>query len=519
MRPTIPTILLSLPVFLGAADAPPENTASATVAVQNGLPLSLKRAVEIAVSRQGNSNILLSDEAVRQARSRSEQARAAFLPDVEGAASEESTIRSLGQLGVTKIPLPFGLKIPPVVGPYNVIDIRANGAETFDFSSIRRFQASRSGVRAANSEQKHTTNAVAALVAKTYLAALHAEADFEAVNADVTLAKALLRQAETQKAAGTGTGIEITRAKVQLSNEEQRQLVAENERRKARFELLRAMGTNLDTEIQLTDRLSYIPLESMTIDQARTEALRSREDLKAQQGHEETARLSASAVTWERLPSITGFGDYGTTGQGGDTPLLPTRDYGLSLRVPVFDGGRRDARRSEAVSQFRQEQVRSRDLREQIELELRESLDSLSSAKGQMQIAQEGLALADSELAQARRRYEAGVTNGLEVTDAQTRLERARDNQIAALFNYNLARIDLGQAMGTVQSMTDLSTSNAPEPAPAPNRVIGLCETPAGDQAGDHKDALVANSTDGWYCGNSGAVWIGANLLLQVEQP
>jgi outer membrane protein TolC len=45
------------------------------------------------------------------------------------------------------------------------------------------------------------------------------------------------------------------------------------------------------------------------------------------------------------------------------------------------------------------------------------------------------------------------VANSLEVTDAQTRLERARDNQTDALYNYNLARIDLAQAMGKVRSM------------------------------------------------------------------
>jgi outer membrane protein TolC len=45
------------------------------------------------------------------------------------------------------------------------------------------------------------------------------------------------------------------------------------------------------------------------------------------------------------------------------------------------------------------------------------------------------------------------VTNGLEVTDAQTQLEHARDNQILALFNYNLARVDLGEAMGTIRRL------------------------------------------------------------------
>ena len=91
------------------------------------------------------------------------------------------------------------------------------------------------------------------------------------------------------------------------------------------------------------------------------------------------------------------------------------------------------------------------DLKEQIELDVRLALDELRSAEEQVKVAQEGLELAENELAQARRRYEAGVANGVEVTDAQTRLERARDNQTAALYNYNVARIDLAQAMGAVR--------------------------------------------------------------------
>ena len=95
--------------------------------------------------------------------------------------------------------------------------------------------------------------------------------------------------------------------------------------------------------------------------------------------------------------------------------------------------------------------MRTNDLKQQIELDLRLALDALQSADEQVSVARDGLALSESELAQARRRYEAGVANSLEVTDAQTRLERARDNQIQALYNYNMARIDLEQAMGTVR--------------------------------------------------------------------
>jgi outer membrane protein TolC len=93
------------------------------------------------------------------------------------------------------------------------------------------------------------------------------------------------------------------------------------------------------------------------------------------------------------------------------------------------------------------------DLQEQIEMEVRLALDAVESAEEQVKVAEGGLHLAENELAQAQRRYEAGVASGLEVTDAQTRLARARDNRIAALSGYNLARLELGQATGTIRQM------------------------------------------------------------------
>ncbi len=154
----------------------------------------------------------------------------------------------------------------------------------------------------------------------------------------------------------------------------------------------------------------------------------------------------------ERLPSVYVFGDYGSSGSAIDNSV-PTRVIGFQVRVPVFDGGRRDARRAETYSVLRQENIRERDLRAQIEFEVRTALDSLQSASEQVNAAEEGLQLAGNELAQAERRYRTGIGSSIEVTDAQTRLERARDNRIIALFNYNVARIDLGSATGTIRQV------------------------------------------------------------------
>ncbi len=417
------------------------------------VPLSLKRAVQLAVSPEGNTRVRLTEEALKQAESRSAQARGALLPDLSAGFTDQNLTRNLAAQGI-QITIP-GAHFPSFVGPFTTMDARVSASQSvFDFSSIRRFQASKVGVSAAKADVNGSAEQVAAQVARTYLAAVRADADVEAAKANATLSEAVLKQAENQKAAGTGTGIEITRARVQLANDRQRLLVAENARRAAGLQLLRAVGLRLDTELVLTDKLQYIPVDAVTMEQAKAQALNTRPDLEAQQQRESTARLSASATKLERLPTVAAFGDYGSSGAGFDNSL-PTRTIGISVRVPLFDGGRRDARRAESASQYRAEKVKTNDLKEQIELDVRLALDALRSAEEQVKVSREGLELAENELAQARRRNEAGVAIGVEVTDAQSRLERARDNQTTALYNYNVGRIDLAQAMGAVRKSVE----------------------------------------------------------------
>jgi len=419
------------------------------------LSLSMKRAVELALSPEGNVQIQLSGEALQQAQSRSAQARAALLPNIDSSmAYRDQTVnlRANGlQFNIPTVP-GFSFSFPTLVGPFDVTDARFSGTQSiFDFSSIRRLQAAHAGISAAKADMASTEEQVAARVARAYLSAIRADADVETARANITLSQAVLAQAENQKQAGTATGIEITRARVLLANDQQRLLVAENARRSAHLQLLRVMDMQLDIELDLTDKLGYVPVDLITLERAKSQAIAERPDLKAQQERENSARLSASATKMERLPSLSAFGDYGTIGNGLDD-ARPTRTYGVMLRIPVFDGGRRDARRAESASQYRAEKVRTKDLKEQIELDVRLALDAVHSAEEQVKVAREGLQLSESELAQAQRRYEAGVAFSLEVTDAQTRLERARDNQTQALYNYNVARIDLEQAMGKVRS-------------------------------------------------------------------
>ena len=418
------------------------------------LELSLRRAVDIATAPDGNVRIQLVREAIAQATARSAQARAALLPNISASVGEQNLTRNLSAFLGLEIESPFPIiQIPRLVGPYNIFDARGTvGWNILDASAIRRFQASRVGVQASAGEADAARDEVAHAVASLYFAALRAEARVEAVGADVKLAESLLTLAMNQKTAGTGTGIEVTRAQVQLAHERQLLLVAENERRQSHLRLMKTMGLKLDSEIKLTEKLAYTPFSAPPLEKAIASALEARADLKAQAKREEAARTNYSAAKMARFPSVAAVADYGSIGRGV-SDALPTRAYGIAVRVPIFDGGMIEARRSESHSQYDQERVRTADLRKQLELEIRLALDSLRSSQDQVQVAEEGFRQVESELEQARRRYEAGVANSLEVTDAQTRLARARDNHIAALYLYSQARIDLGHAMGTIRQM------------------------------------------------------------------
>jgi outer membrane protein len=417
---------------------------------QSPLPLSMKRAVEIALAPDGSTRAALAQESIQQAQDRVAQAKAAFLPNLDTSVQDRRETTNLKAFGFSfNIPVP-GFSIPSLVGPFSVLDARATAQQSvLNFSDVRRYQASKATLAAVKFDNDATRSQVSDEVARGYLACLRTDADRDTARANVELSETLLALARRQLTAGTGTGIEVTRAEVQLANDRQRLIRADNDRARAVLQLLKSMGLRMDSSIEFTDKLAYKPIDPASSEALLETARLARPELKTQQQREEAARLSHSAVRSERLPTIGASGDYGAIG-ADVVSARATYTLGVSLRVPVFDGGRREARREESFSQYKQEQIRTRDVGQQIELQVRVALESLRSASAEVDASAGGLQLAENELAQARRRYEAGVGTSVEITEAQTRLQRARDNQVIALYDYNVARLDLATATGTI---------------------------------------------------------------------
>lgn len=411
--------------------------------------LSMESAIRTALSVNGSAQVAMGEEAVSQALSRKDLARSALLPHLSGTIQERRATVNLEAMGIRFRGI---LPIPSKVGPFNTFDARATLQQRIvDLGSLGRLRAAGKGVEAAERELENVKDGVAAAVAVAYLEVSRARASVESADAAVALAEELADLARSMKSAGTGTRVEVTRAEVQLADQQQRRLLAANELEKARLRMLRVMGLDLATRFEVEQMAESADSAFPEVENLLTVALRSRADYQVQKGLEESARLNFQAVRAERYPTLSGFADYGSI---GPTPgdAIPTWTMGLAIEIPVFDGGAVDARRGEAASRYRAEQLKTSELARQIELEVRTALHDLSVAREQVAVAGGGLDLARQELEQARRRYASGVATSLEVTDAQSRLKRAEENRISALFQYNLARISVADATGMLRN-------------------------------------------------------------------
>jgi len=310
-------------------------------------------------------------------------------------------------------------------------------------------------VNAVSSAGGAVTEAAAQGAAAAYLRAVRARSAVAARQADSAIAGELLGLAQAQLKAGVSATIDVTRARTQFVSAEGGLIVARNQFDRAKIDLLRSLGLDPATPIELTDTLSGalgaadIPGDR---DAAVAQALAGRPDLAAEIALGRAASVARSAISAERLPRLDAAADFGVNGLT-PTSSIGTGAIGLQVTVPILDGFRREGRMAEQNAVVRESEVREQDLRQQIAADVDGARLDLASAVAQESIAAERLQLAQDELAQARERFKAGVAGNIEVIDAQSSLVHARDADIDARFAAAAARVALARAVGVARTL------------------------------------------------------------------
>ena len=450
------TIIVALVAFIArVASAQAGERGASPGAALPVLRLTLSDAVRMAAKQ--NAAVEGARSRVDAAQARVAQKRADLLPTVS------ATVREGGSTS-NSATFPIEFQTAPgqpalfdrngsILGPVNVLDVRARLAQSlYDPAARTRIESAKGAVEAASADVLNVSDLAATSAANAYLLVLRADAVYAARVADSSLATELLGIAQDQLTAGTGVALDVTRARSQQTGARAQLIGARNERDRTRVDLARTLGLP-PVQIELLDALATLPSVNALDEASVLEvALRTRKDVQSLDLQAKASRLQASAIRNEKLPTIGLFADEGQSQRNGRS-YLPTYDWGIQLSVPIFDGFRREGRVEEQVSGARELDIRARDLRAQVEADVRSAALNLRSSAEIVAAARERLSLAEQEVAQARERFQAGVSGNADVISASMTLNTARTQLVDALTSYQGSRVALARAQGSITSI------------------------------------------------------------------
>jgi len=411
------------------------------------LSLTFREAIDRALKQ--NLSGLLSEYNTISSRGEKWQQLSDLLPNINGDVQETAQKQSLEALGLRGN---FGsLQFPRVIGPFSYFDMRASATQRiFDWKAIQKYRASSRNEEVARLNLKDARELVVLATGNVYLQAIAGAARVETAEAQVASAKALYNKAVAQQQAGVSPAIDTLRAQVELQSRQQQLIVATNDFAKQKLTLARVIGLALGQEFELADKAPYEPFPVPELQTTLQRAYSLRADYKAAQDRLIAAQLQRSAAVAGYFPSVGLEADYGTIGAVPGS-LLPTYHVAGTLNVPIFQGGRVHADILKADASLKAAQAQLSDLRGQVDQDVRNALFDLKSAADQVEVAQSSVNLAEEALTQSRDRFTAGVTDNLEVVQAQEAVAAAHENLISSLYQHNLAKVSFARAIGRAE--------------------------------------------------------------------
>jgi outer membrane protein TolC len=406
------------------------------------LPLAFKEALERGL--RNNLGILLTNDYTLAVRGEKWNELSALLPHLNATASQSVTQIDFAALGFRfRVP-----GIPQVVGPLGIFESSFNLSQTvFDYSAIERLRGAKEEERSAQYSLKNARELVVLATGNAYLLSLSGGARVDTALADVRTAQALYDKAADQQKAGVSPAIDVLRAQVELQSRQQHLIVARNDYAKQKLQLGRVIGLPAAQEFTLTTAAPYEPLVGLGVEEYLRRAYLARPDYLAAVENVRSAEARRRAATAEHYPTLDIAGDYGAAGVniGISHGVF---QVGATLTIPITAGGKTHSDVLEAEAALRQSRQQLENLQGQIDYEVRTALLDLAAAADQVEVARSSVELANQTLTQARDRFAAGVTDNLEVVQAQESVASANESYIAGLYAHNIAKLELATAIG-----------------------------------------------------------------------
>jgi hydrophobe/amphiphile efflux-1 (HAE1) family protein len=397
-------------------------------------PLTIHRALELAATR--NEALKVTTERLRESQANVSAARAAYLPTFDVNFLYTPTQAS---------PL---LKIPAGVFGPNEQTFRANlireNVVRFDISQPvytggrlnHAFGAQAAMQEGSRLEVERARQQLTLRVYETFYAALMADQGVRTTEEGVRIAERHLELAQVRYDAGSSARLDVLRAEVELSNARAR-LIRAGSTASVSYQALRSVLSLPQGEpLQLAGSLDEVPPPPAPAELEK--ALPVRADIRAIGQQREAAERLVSLANADLKPTVAFAGNFQYQ-EDGINQLFDTSNrsyqFGLAVRVPLFNGPAVAARRAAATARMQQAEHGANAALDSARLELASAATELAAAEEIVATQEKAVELAREGLGIAEVSYENGVVTVAELNDARLSLLETEWELMQAKYN------------------------------------------------------------------------------------
>ena len=406
-----------------------------------GKPLNLEQCVDLALKYQ--PLLQASQASIAAQKARVEQALAAYYPQINFNSTYSTSTNNFTTLGGA---------VRSAGNSGSFIDIFSMGPTLnqliYDFGrTANTVKINRENRSASEQDLQTTIQTVVLNVKQTYYGVLQALALIKVAEDTLDQNQKRLEQAKGFYEAGTRPKIEVTNAEVNLANVQLALIRAKNNYQVARATLNNAMGLREDLNFAIEESLEIKP-KGIALEEILHSAYARRPEILQIKARQRSQEASVELARSSYYPTLSGNASnlYRTD--------RPPRDFvwdwsfGATLTVPIFSGFSTPNQIAEAKANLKNLEAQEETLRQNIRLEAEQAYLSRKEAMERITVTEKTLDQAKENYDLASGRYQVGVGQPLEITDAEVLLANARANHIQALYDFKVAEARIDKAMG-----------------------------------------------------------------------
>ena len=416
-------------------------------------PLSLTIDQAIALGLRHNLQIELGRQNELRVRGEVLTVENALLPTLTAQGSTTAKEINLAAMGFKPALLSsFGIKNFDPIVKVDVTSAQINlSQQLFNVPAYYLYRSAQKAVGAAALATLNTRGGIVLQVGSGYLRALADASQIANAQALLKADAVVLQQATDAHNAGVGTNLDVLRARVQLQQQQQVLISAENTFAKDKIALNRLIGLPAEQELALTDPVPYEEMTALSLPETRELAYTRRKDYLQLLAELEVADRSQKAVKYEYAPTVALGGFYGVI---GETQGLYHGNFVArgQVSIPIFHEAEFRGEREVAAAQMIGLRQQIAGLRDAIDEQLREATLDVESSHELVKVARSNVALSQQALDDATERFKTGVDDNLPVVQAQATLAGAQTRLVQTLYQYNTAKLQLARNTGVVES-------------------------------------------------------------------